>query len=142
MLFSTGYSDSNHSGCFELVSRNINSQYLLQGRPDGTLYWNGNDLASAAIVAKSLGYIGYIKYASGLILQWGSVANIAAKVTGHIIFPISFSTSYEILYTTVLGSSGETTVFPIVKSIGGSLRSDNFICSEAVDYVTWFAIGN
>ena len=36
------------------------------------LTWNGNDLAGSAIVAKSLENNGYIKYASGLIIQWGS----------------------------------------------------------------------
>lgn len=35
------------------------------------LTWNGNDLTGSAIVAKSLANNGYIKYASGLIIQWG-----------------------------------------------------------------------
>ena len=59
------------------------------------LTWNGNDLAGSAIVAKSLNQDGYIKYASGLIIQWGihyfpSGAQIT-KGSLECMFPISFS---------------------------------------------------
>ena len=56
-----------------------------------SLTWNGNDLAGSAIVAKSLGPIGYIKYASGLIIQWTGAWGIPTGTTEKKVnFPISF----------------------------------------------------
>ena len=57
-----------------------------------SLTWNNNDIAGSAIVAKSLGDNGYVKYASGLIIQWkiGNIANFSDSKT-TIYFPIAFS---------------------------------------------------
>ena len=59
----------------------------------GTLKHGNNDLAGAAIVAKSLNENGYIKYASGLIIQWGYALmnGNTAGVTANVTFNTSFS---------------------------------------------------
>ena len=44
------------------------------------------------IIAQSLGTNGYVKFANGLILQWGKGTSSAEKVT--ITFPINFSTVF------------------------------------------------
>ena len=65
-------------GVFTLVAAlSQNNTKSLYGHPDGRLSWSGNDLAGAAIVAKDLASNGYIKFASGLILQWGDLSKIA-----------------------------------------------------------------
>ena len=136
ILFSTGYSaDSNRSGSFELISKSINSQYRLQGRPDGTLYWNGNDLAGSAIVAKSLGTNGYIKYASGLIMQWGR-ALIAISST-QITFPVSFSNTNYIIICTPYRESGEMPVV-VTRDYATGLCYGQ---ASIETYIRWLAIG-
>lgn len=75
--------------------------------PSETLYNNNktsvaaNDLAfvvdnSSGIVAQSLGTNGYVKFANGLIIQWGKA--IANKNSPTTTFPIAFpSTVYRIV---------------------------------------------
>lgn len=67
----------------------------------GTLKHGNNDLAGSAIVAKSLGNIGYIKYASGLIIQFVHLHNITFNSEGiyTYTFPISFSTTPALTVT-------------------------------------------
>lgn len=86
----------------------------LQGSPDGRLTWGsgginegGNDLAGAVIAAKSLGKNGYVKYASGLIIQWfnSGTITIEANTNGP-----SIETTSPIAVTTPLfcmGSIGQ-----------------------------------
>ena len=59
--------------------------------PNGSLMLKGYDLGGSAIVAKSIGTNGYIKYASGLIMQWGAVSEISTTEK-TIAYPIAFST--------------------------------------------------
>ena len=59
-----------------------------------------------AVIAKSLGANGYIKYASGLIVQWGN-SDMSTNLTDkEITMPISFSDvwSYQVVLT---GSTSE-----------------------------------
>ena len=86
----------------------------LQGSPDGRLTWGsgginagGNDLAGATIVAKSLTHnANYIKYASGLIMQWGIISlNDGNKDNAVINFPISFNIGGNSLF--LIGSIAE-----------------------------------
>ena len=129
-----------NAGNFLLKANNGTNNYELAGTPDGTLTWAGNDLAGTAIVAKSIDGAGYVKYASGLIIQWSNKSRIEANVNVEVVFPISFTSTSQIYYTVVRGSN-ITTVYPIVKSIGGTREKDYFICSETANYVCWFAIG-
>ncbi len=55
---------------------------------------------NGGIVAQSLGQNGYVKFANGLILQWGLTSATSSSTTS---FPIAFSTSP---YSVVLGQSG------------------------------------
>ena len=55
---------------------------------DGALSYNGNDLGGSAIVASSYDRTGYIKYACGLIIQYGESSSDNASV--KIDLPISF----------------------------------------------------
>lgn len=90
-----------------------NTYNYLQGSPDGRLTWGsgginvGNDLAGAAIVAKSLGTNGYVKYASGLIIQWFDSGTITIKANTN---SLSIETTSPIAVTTPLfcmGSIGQ-----------------------------------
>lgn len=101
------------------------------------LTWNGNDLAGSAIVAKSLVPNGYIKYASGLLFQWG---NWEGFNQGQPTTKVSFHITYN----------KAIWVNPYVSSDHGSvaiklLESDGFWVDFALtaDNTTlnWFAIG-
>jgi len=78
------------SGDFFLQAYNKETSTIkqLHGMGTGELGWAGNDLAGSAIVAKSLGANGYIKYASGLILQWGE-ENVVQNTLQKINLPIT-----------------------------------------------------
>ena len=106
-----------------------------------SLTWNGNDLAGSAIVAKSIGESGYIKYASGLIIQWGIVGN-PHHITGmEVKFPITFNNNVI------------CTITPKEANFTGANRGKSFLmCNltlssfkiempEAVTYFNYIAIG-
>jgi hypothetical protein len=96
-----GSSSNGNAGKFVLESATANDSVKLVGEQNGNLVWGSNDLAGSAIVAKSLSANGYIKYASGLIIQWGRLIPSATEQT--ITFPISFSISTS--YSTLCGLS-------------------------------------
>jgi hypothetical protein len=82
----------NANGRFNLIAKTIGDTIQsgeMCGYPDGRLTWNGNDLAGSAIVAKSLSANGYVKYASGLIIQWGTTQ--ITSIPHTINFPIPFT---------------------------------------------------
>lgn len=58
------------------------------------------------IIAQSLGTNGYVKFANGLILQWGKTSSFAIYKSITFSYPISCSTCYVASATT--GSTGET----------------------------------
>ncbi len=81
-----------------------------------------NDLAllkddSAAIVAANLAENGYVKFANGLIVQWGTGQNITfteakyatpqSSNTQTIAFPVTFLTCYKV-FVSYLFVSGQT----------------------------------
>ena len=140
---------SNPAGGFVLnAADGLGNMKSLRGLPNETLTWGGNDLAGSAIVAKSLDANGYIKYASGLILQWGWGTHIGKPTVGEIIsisLPVSFtSTSYKLIISPrtndywLEASQSETDITTAVakaKVINvSSATSHNF-------YYNWFAIG-
>ena len=67
----------------------------------GTMKHGANDLAGSAIVAKSLEVNGYVKYASGLVIQWAKLHGITFNSEGiyTYTFPISFSTAPTLTVT-------------------------------------------
>ena len=90
ILFSTGHPITSQTGCFELISRNINAQYALKGNTIGELYWNNNSLSDISVKTKSILGNGYISFNCGLTLQWGLTLN-SADEQSEITFPIAFN---------------------------------------------------
>jgi hypothetical protein len=71
LLYGKSNPNTNAQGIFVINLINDNGDIAtLTGRPTGELTWHGTDIAGSAIVAKSLGTNGYIKYASGLTCAW------------------------------------------------------------------------
>lgn len=58
------------------------------------------------IIAQSLGTNGYVKFANGLILQWGYVRNGAAPQS--VNFPISYTASVLSIHVTPIYAGGYT----------------------------------
>jgi hypothetical protein len=113
---------------------------VLSLKPDGDLWLQppgtqvANLLSDAAIVAKSLGANGYIKYASGLILQWGEI--IGNSGVDYIVsFPVTFSTKPSFILTPVNG----TNIYTNLTSIGPD--GGTFKCSSPPTLVEWIAVG-
>lgn len=109
--------------------------------PDGRMTWGENDLAGSAIVAKNLSPNGYVKRASGEIIQWGTtgVPRNATEVT--VSFPISFSTSYRIVVTS--NFNGHPTAVDIDDN-GTTLQTKKIVIGTPYDSVCaihWIAIG-
>ncbi len=87
-----GANHPNFPGQIDIRAHVGNDDCSLLLKPDGFLRWAGNDLAGSAIVAKSLSANGYIKYASGLIIQWGTFTSRTATAVHTVSFPIAFPT--------------------------------------------------
>lgn len=96
---------------------------------------------TGGIVAASLTENGYVKFANGLILQWGFVSNTRAATRYNITFPVSFASACFGVHNTYFKSSGEAgksgdnwdTVANITK-YGCQLSADN-------QNAFWTAIG-
>ena len=70
-LYPSNFDDIDSIGKFVIgATSKTTTSKALEGYPSGALTWVGNDLGGSAIVAKSFNTNGYIKYASGLIIQW------------------------------------------------------------------------
>lgn len=67
-----------------------NIDYVLKDEIANT--WTGG-----GIVAASLNTNGYVKFANGLILQWGAIASTTRETV--VTFPIAFNTVYSIVAT-------------------------------------------
>ena len=105
----------------------------------GTMKHGANDLTGAAIVAKSLtGGSGYIKYASGLIIQMGKIQALSGNFSGTCTFHVSFSIPPAVFVT--FDTSQENTeacsIYGTTTTQFGYKRSkDNW-------GVRWIAIGH
>ena len=102
------------------------------------------DLAGSAIVAKSLGPNGYVKYANSLVIQWGSSGSINDSLEGlEITFPIQFHT--EVFSLVANGSTGGAAKFSIttkrVTTTRAYLVADGSIPSGSNSFCKWLAIG-
>ena len=157
-----GGTDSGDCGSLSLIGKDVNSDYAggfflscgkdspetykyLIGLPNGHLSWGsgypGNDLAGSAIVAKSLGTNGYIKYAGGLIMQWGewSTTNGASQ---NIDYPISFASKVFFAAAEVFdnGTPSQSNPYCIVYAGLSSLYIHHNYSTRFGDS-KWFAIG-
>lgn len=134
-LYGSDWGDSS-DGAFNLKAVKSSNSYNLKGFPNGNLQWEGNDLAGSAIVAKSLGQNGYIKYASGLIMQWGRI--LIATSSTQITLPVSFSnTDYTFICTPNRDTGND---MPVVTT--GNYATGSCYGKASIDtYVRWIAIG-
>lgn len=87
-----GKENASNAGGVVLHANDTNDSSELRMSATGAFALDGNDLAGSAIVAKSLGTNGYIKYASGLIIQWGTFTSRTATAVHTVTFPIAFPT--------------------------------------------------
>jgi hypothetical protein len=85
------------------------------------LTWNDNDLGGSAIAAKSLGTNGYIKYASGLIIQWRpiSIQDTTPGYVHHWGLPISFSNTNYAVSLFLSGASSITLHLQLANEVRG-----------------------
>jgi hypothetical protein len=101
-LYGINYSKDSANGSFTLAAHDGTNPTRLVGKPNGTLTWGGKPVES--VVASSFGSSSsYIQYASGLIIQWGSVsAGDAGNIVTSVTFPKAFSnTNYRVMLTHV-----------------------------------------
>lgn len=108
------------------------------GFSDGRLLWNDNDLAGSAIVAKSLDANGYIKYASGLIMQWGKLG--FSELSKWQTFPITYTQS-PVVVSSLAGTGTEIIISCECLTPTGFTCHANKISTGGINYVRWFAIG-
>ena len=132
-----GIDDPNAGGQFWLRAGNDTNLVALEGTPSGALTWNNNDLGGSAIVAKKLGENGYIKYASGLIIQWGAKA-MTEGYTATTTLPISYTANWT--YTVFVSGFAENHV----AGFGAQPDSGSQFTARATNPTTayrWFTIG-
>ena len=116
------------------------------------LTWNGKDLAGSAIVAKSFTNNGYIKYASGLIIQWGRKKYSDFNFNGSTYLystplNINFSSDYVTGIATSSSHSSEAiykkatvaVVYCSKETINIKVNDTSKVTSDEV--VNWLAIG-
>ena len=136
-LFPKNYRSNTDKGAFILGANDGNNiNYALMGRIDGSLNWHGNDLAGSAIVAKSIGTNGYIKYASVLILQWGMYEG-NFSVDGYSSHTISWPLSANNWLFLGATFNTDNSQFPVLKFQGPSIIRSN---TGYIGGVMYFAI--
>ena len=133
------------SGSFALVSALAGKpQKALIGKLDGSLIWNNTDLAGAGIVSQQLGENGYIKYGSGLTIQWGKIDQTSGTSV-WVTFPISFSESLKPVIVTARQGYDDTDMALSGDSGAGSKNGFAFNYSKLPSaghfYGVWIAIG-
>lgn len=138
------------SGSFALVAALLGKpQKTLIGKLDGSLIWNGTDLAGAGIVSQQLGQeMNYIKYANGLLVQFGmmEVQGYAGAKAYVKTLPLSYKQIYSMQATLGYPSAREVSSVQIESDLTMvKLWIYNFVSSS--DGVTtfeanWLMIGS
>lgn len=90
-----------------------------------------------AIVAKSLNPNGYIKYASGIILQWGAIVLNANETYKTKTLPILFSTAFAICGS-VNYANGNTSG---VRAVNINILNDNTVVVQTESAITVGIVG-
>ena len=110
---------------FAVKDYNTNSYSVLALTPNGSLFLQppgtqvANSLSGAAIVAMSITANGYIKYASGLILQWGESNWIADGISSReITFPLTLAFPRSVVTGAVSGSGNFYVVMRNINTTG------------------------
>lgn len=89
------------------------------------------------IIAQSLGTNGYVKFANGLILQWGVKTNSSNAENLQITYPISFTNAYSSVGSRT--ANGATSYWPFV--IDSSDFTNTGFQAHTAGNVYWHAIG-
>ena len=119
-----------------VISRNNTMHYRGYSESRDWNPWLQNE----AIVAKTLGKNGYIKYASGLIMQWGIKISGDAGSRFTITFPITYS--YE--PGSLIVPDGGYNSFPQItyEGINTSGITGFSKSGTSINLVHWFTIGH
>ena len=94
-----------------------------------------------AIVAKSITNTGYIKYVSGLIIQWGSIGNPNNITAMSITFPIAFSSPPVVVVVGKNSTSTYTAQKYNINTYGISSKTFYIAAEIAPKYLDYIAIG-
>ena len=132
-----GINNADQNGGFRIRAKDGTNRNDLIGYPDGELYWGGHDLAGSTIVAKSISGNGYIKYVSGLIIQWGY--SVSSETSEAITFPISFTISSPRVIAVPI--SGKADYVDYRNEIRGTGQTKFYINKSTAFRSFWFAIG-
>lgn len=110
--------------------------------------YNGTtwDILQSDVDATSKTVDGYIKFSSGLIMQWGTSAPILPDNTATITFPIAFPTTcFNVTASVKTGTGAAVDVWAIVSTYSASTATIGVGAnagSVASVPMTWFAIGH
>ena len=140
-----GYGSST-KGLIAFLAQNTESiaPVTLYINPNDSLLFRGNyigepmDLGGAAIISKSITYNGYIKYANGLILQWGG--DYSSPASKKVInYPISFPIA--VYGACAIIDVGESEV--VVSTAFAGIGTSGFTCIKSSTHggIRWIAIG-
>jgi hypothetical protein len=91
------------------------------------------------IIAQNIAANGYIKFANGLIMQWGYYKGNSTSIT----YPITFPTECFIVRGETAGKSPDTVGSSYTGRLPSAYTKSGFTVAATPTYgVTWFAIGN
>ena len=94
-----------------------------------------------AIVAKSFNVNGYIKYVSGLIIQWG-YATLKSDTDYTLTYPIQFSANPSFIISPNLNTTMPTSTTCGSRNTSGSMKTSITLYTTATTTrVFWIAIG-
>jgi len=138
-LLLKGRSASENAGMTSLRAYlDESNDSILNCYPDGRLTWDTNDLGGSAIVAKLLSGNGYVKRASGEIIQWGREDSVT--MSGTITYPISFKNTIRVVATIFCDGTAASGVVSI-----SQFTTTNFTwhltSSSHMRGIVWVAIG-
>ena len=124
----------------QFASSGNNGNIYTRSKVNNNQFWAWQQ--QEAIVAKSLGTNGYIKYASGPILQWGSTTELStSNPIATIQLPITFTSNYKV-FVTPAGSAaiGNYSVNKVWEKTNAQFSIYSSPMENEV--LMWFAIGN
>ena len=124
-----GINHASNAGRFIIRAVADGSTYKeLQGRPDGTLTWGGKNIERVESSGTN-----YIRYANGLQICWGRIANVTTSAT-TVTFPVAFT---DANYSIAFGNS-----INAIPKFGNILSTSfNVSMTTGTDNVRYVAIG-
>jgi hypothetical protein len=127
-----------NAGQFRLQTGDGTTNKVLNGKPDGTLTWDGKHVVR--IAAQSNGVNGYRKYTDGLIIQWGTYTNTSSS--GTITLPLAFSNTNYSAVITQMGNSTDTGGWGAGVALNPTktITTITYSVQESCK-ITWIAIG-